>query len=318
MLNRRVLTVLAMTAAAAGSLSFASAASAAPAMGTVRGAGEDGALKDHYIVVLKDGSTTTSDALAGKVGGSVSTRYNSTVKGFSGEMSSTAARRLAADPAVKYVEQDRVVRIEATTQTSATWGLDRIDQHGAAAERDLHVRRPAQQRHRVHHRHRHPGDPHGVRRARARSGYDFVDNDADATDCHGPRHARRRHGRWRHLRRGQGRQAGRGPGAGLPGQRLLLADHRRRRLGDQERGQARRGQHEPGRLGRLRPRRGRQEVDRVRRHVRGRRWQRLRQRLHQVPGPPARGDHRRRDGQQGRRAPASPTSAPAWTSSPPA
>ena len=146
MLNRRVLTVLAMTAAAAGSFSFASAAAAAPAMGSVLGAGEEGALKDQYIVVLKDGSTTTSDALAGKVGGSVSARFNSTVKGFSGEMSATAARRLAADPAVKYVEQDRIVKVEAT-QSSATWGLDRIDQkalplngsytYGPAAEVDV-------------------------------------------------------------------------------------------------------------------------------------------------------------------------------------
>ena len=99
MLNRRVLTVLAMTAAAAGSFSFASAAAAAPAEGTVRGMGAEGAMKDSYIVVLKDGTTTTSDALAGKVGSSVNTRFSSTVKGFSGKMSATSARRLAADPA---------------------------------------------------------------------------------------------------------------------------------------------------------------------------------------------------------------------------
>ncbi|MFC5001466.1 S8 family serine peptidase [Dactylosporangium cerinum] len=172
-----------MTAAAAGSFTFASAASAAPAMGTVLGAGEDGALKDRYIVVLKDGSTTTSDALAGKVGGSVSTRFDSTVKGFSGSMSSTAARRLAADPAVKYVEQDRIVQVEATTQTSATWGLDRIDQqalplngtytYGPASNVTAYIIDTGLRA------------THSEFGGRARSGYDFVDKDADSTDCQG-------------------------------------------------------------------------------------------------------------------------------------
>lgn len=183
MLNRRVLTVLAMTAAAAGSFSFASAAAAAPAMGSVLGTGEEGALKDRYIVVLKDGSTTTSDALAGKVGGSVSTRFSSTVKGFSGTMSATAARRLAADPAVKYVEQDRVVKVEATTQTGATWGLDRIDQqalplngsytYGPASNVTAYIIDTGVR------------TSHSEFGGRARSGYDFVDKDADATDCQG-------------------------------------------------------------------------------------------------------------------------------------
>ncbi|WP_327008734.1 S8 family peptidase [Dactylosporangium sp. NBC_01737] len=172
-----------MTAAAAGSLSFASAAVAAPAEGTVRGMGEAGTMKDRYIVVLKDGSTTTSDALAGKVGGSVGTRFDSTVKGFSGTMSASGARRLAADPAVKYVEQDRIVKVEATTQTSATWGLDRIDQqalplngtytYGPASNVTAYIIDTGLRA------------GHTEFGGRARSGYDFVDKDADSTDCQG-------------------------------------------------------------------------------------------------------------------------------------
>jgi subtilisin family serine protease len=182
MLNRRVLTVLAMTAATAGSFSFASAAAAAPAQGTVLGAGVDGAVKDSYIVVLKDGSKTSTDALAGKVGGSVSARFDSTVKGFSGKMSATSARRLAADPAVAYVEQDRIVKVEAT-QTGATWGLDRIDQpalplngsytYGPASNVTAYIIDTGVRM------------THSEFGGRARSGYDFVSKDSDATDCQG-------------------------------------------------------------------------------------------------------------------------------------
>ena len=209
MLNRRVLTVLAMTAAAAGSLSFASAASAAPAMGTVRGAGEDGALKDRYIVVLKDGSTTTSDALAGKVGGSVSTRFNSTVKGFSGEMSSTAARRLAADPAVKYVEQDRVVSDRGDhARPARPWGLDRIDQRVLPLNRTYTYEAPAAAS-RAYIIDTGIRATHTEFGGRADVGYDAVDDGADADDCngHGTHVAGTVGGT--DLRRRQGRHAGR-------------------------------------------------------------------------------------------------------------
>jgi subtilisin family serine protease len=42
-------------------------------------------------------------------------------------MPAAAARRLAADPQVAWVEQDSAVHL-TTTQNGATWGLDRIDQ----------------------------------------------------------------------------------------------------------------------------------------------------------------------------------------------
>src|SRR5213080_2235087 len=42
-------------------------------------------------------------------------------------MSQAAANAIANDPRVKYVEEDGEVHLN-TTQTGATWGLDRIDQ----------------------------------------------------------------------------------------------------------------------------------------------------------------------------------------------
>src|SRR4051812_26190143 len=128
-LARRAITgiVFGAAATAATAFTFGTAASAAPAQGTIQNADVPGAIAAQYILAMKDGSTTTWDALAGKVGGRVEARFATAVRGFSGRMGAAAARRLAADPAVSYVEQDRRVSIEAT-QTSATWGLDRIDQ----------------------------------------------------------------------------------------------------------------------------------------------------------------------------------------------
>ncbi|GAB3357812.1 hypothetical protein GCM10027452_24150 [Micromonospora halotolerans] len=50
------------------------------------------------------------------------------VTGASSGIGAATARRLAADPAVAYVEQDRVVTTQATQTNPPSWGLDRIDQ----------------------------------------------------------------------------------------------------------------------------------------------------------------------------------------------
>lgn len=54
--------------------------------------------------------------------------FRTALNGYSATLSATEARRLAADPAVASVEQNQRVRLADTTQTSAPWGLDRIDQ----------------------------------------------------------------------------------------------------------------------------------------------------------------------------------------------
>ena len=43
-------------------------------------------------------------------------------------MTATQAKRMAANPAVAYVEQDQVVSLAATQTNPPSWGLDRIDQ----------------------------------------------------------------------------------------------------------------------------------------------------------------------------------------------
>src|SRR5206468_3903768 len=53
--------------------------------------------------------------------------YSHAIKGFAAKMSDAAAVAIARNPQVAYVEQDQVMRA-VTTETNATWGLDRIDQ----------------------------------------------------------------------------------------------------------------------------------------------------------------------------------------------
>ena len=84
----------------------------------------------QYIVVFED-RVADVDLVAEELtrghGGKKNHVYAKALKGFSGNFSEAAAAQLAADPRVKYVEEDSIVSID-TTQTGATWGLDRIDQ----------------------------------------------------------------------------------------------------------------------------------------------------------------------------------------------
>ncbi|MWA10085.1 S8 family peptidase [Streptomyces sp. BA2] len=107
-------------------------AQAAPAEGTVIGAGSADAVKGSYIVTLKKNSGFKAASAQGKgliseYGGSVKKTFKSALDGYTVELSAGEARRLAADPAVASVEQNRTVRADAT-QSNAPWGLDRIDQ----------------------------------------------------------------------------------------------------------------------------------------------------------------------------------------------
>jgi subtilisin family serine protease len=54
--------------------------------------------------------------------------FEHAVKGFSIDLSEADAKELADDYRVLFVEEDAVVSIDAS-QTGATWGIDRIDQH---------------------------------------------------------------------------------------------------------------------------------------------------------------------------------------------
>lgn len=91
----------------------------------------------RYIVVLnpkyvdKFSSEAAVESEAGYLrhvyGGEVKNVFANAMKGYVVHMSERAAMQLSRDERVAFVEQDSVISVEAT-ETSASWGLDRIDQ----------------------------------------------------------------------------------------------------------------------------------------------------------------------------------------------
>ena len=87
-------------------------------------------IPDRYIVVLRDMPGDVHTAIgryAARAQARVRFEYTSVFQGFAAEMAPAAAEALARDPGVAYVEPDQEVSI-TTTQSGATWGIDRIDQ----------------------------------------------------------------------------------------------------------------------------------------------------------------------------------------------
>jgi subtilisin family serine protease len=149
--------------------------------GTILGAGSADAVKDSYIVVLKDG---TAQSVVDRHGGTVERTFSAALRGFTAAMSETQAKRVAADPAVSSVEQNKVVRASADQLNPPSWGLDRVDQRNLPLDQKYSYSTTAAN---VHAYVIDTGInlTHSTFGGRATSGYDFVDNDSDATDCQG-------------------------------------------------------------------------------------------------------------------------------------
>src|SRR4051812_35961365 len=162
-----------LTAAAVTTAGLAVPAQAAPsraAEGLVFGIDAAGAIPGQYIVTLKAPSTGIGAQSIGEAT-------------YLKKMSAAAARRLAAEPNVEYVEQDRMTHVEST-QKNPTWGLDRIDQR-AVKPSTWHT--PMDDGSSVHAYVIDTGIrvTHTEFGGRASYGYDFVDDDPVASDCNG-------------------------------------------------------------------------------------------------------------------------------------
>ncbi len=97
----------------------------APTQAPVLTAVGDRAIPGQYIVVLKEGADPA--ALASAVRVNPRTTYTKALRGFAGGLSDSQVEMLRQRPEVAYIEQDQKVSL-TTTQTGATWGLDRVDQ----------------------------------------------------------------------------------------------------------------------------------------------------------------------------------------------
>lgn len=175
-MSKRWLTLVTIGALISISMSNAAAAPlSAPGLQELR-----------YIVVLKEDVQRPQDIAADhsrRFRARVEHVYTNALKGYSAVLSPAVVGQLKADPRVDFVELDQIASA-ASTQTSATWGLDRIDQrtlplNGTFSYTNTGASVP------VYVLDSGIRLTHAEFGGRATSGPDFIDNDLDASDCNG-------------------------------------------------------------------------------------------------------------------------------------
>ncbi|HEY0024485.1 MAG TPA: S8 family peptidase, partial [Longimicrobium sp.] len=116
-----LLAAAALAACSDQSPTTAAAPESAPLLSAAAGRG----IADSYIVVLQEGADPR--AVAAVAGVSPRHVYTSALNGFAATLNAGQLNALRQHAAVALVEQDQAAETY-TTQSGATWGLDRIDQ----------------------------------------------------------------------------------------------------------------------------------------------------------------------------------------------
>ncbi|MFG3495077.1 S8 family serine peptidase [Streptomyces sp. NPDC047928] len=183
-------SAIAVAALALGSLSTLPATAAeSAAEGVIENAGAPNAVAGSYIVTL-DESAADSDEASGKAvaaryGAKIKKTYTAALNGYAVELSEAQAKKLAADPAVESVVQDRVFTISGTQPSPPSWGLDRIDQRGLPLNQSYTYPDPGGEGVTAYIIDTGVRITHGDFGGRATYGYDAIDNDNTAQDGHG-------------------------------------------------------------------------------------------------------------------------------------
>ncbi|URM89782.1 S8 family peptidase [Streptomyces sp. MRC013] len=187
--SRRTVAAAAVAAAAVGlgTLSAHPAAAEPVQEGVIQYADAPNAVQGSYIVTLKetaDSDAASGKAVAAKYGAKIKKTYTSALNGYAVTLSEEQARKLAADPAVKSVVQDRVFTITGT-QPNPTWGLDRLDQRALPLDKSYTYPEPGGQGVTAYIIDTGVRISHSEFGGRASNGYDAVDNDNVAQDGNG-------------------------------------------------------------------------------------------------------------------------------------
>ncbi|MDN3612208.1 S8 family peptidase [Vibrio ostreicida] len=159
-------------------------------------------IENQYIVVLKQPMTLSTDAdalqrftqqtvssLASEHALNIEKVFDHSLNGFVAKLTDQQLEALRNDQQVDFIEQDKIITLDPVlstdaNQSNAVWGLDRIDQRNLPLNNSYNYNY----------------DGTGVTAyvidtgvtnthvefgGRSTSGYDFVDNDSDASDCNG-------------------------------------------------------------------------------------------------------------------------------------
>ncbi|SDI47064.1 Serine protease, subtilisin family [Actinokineospora alba] len=190
-MNRNIRrALLAALAAASAVAALQPAAGAAPPEGKVVEARQHWA-EGWYNVRLHDAAGASAESIQSKAesllaqyGGTVQSTWSRTLQGFSVRgLSEGAARRLAANPAVKAVYETGTAR-GADVQDNAPWTVDRVDQADLPLNTKYEYTATGEGV-TVYNMDSGTRVSHSEFEGRARDGYDFFDKDAVAQDCHG-------------------------------------------------------------------------------------------------------------------------------------
>ncbi|MEV0270001.1 S8 family serine peptidase [Hamadaea sp. NPDC050747] len=172
----------------------AMASPSAEPTGVIRAAGSPDAVPGRYIVALKDSALTaispsaiaaTARDLSARFGGQTRHVYSAGLHGFSVVLPEAQARRLAADPAVAYVEQVQRIGVLDTQNNPPNWGDDRIDQRSLPLNQTFTYPANPGQGVTVYILDTGLNAGHVDFTGRVKQGVDMVDNDSTPQDCHG-------------------------------------------------------------------------------------------------------------------------------------